>query len=788
MTHLLALLLALLALSSPIARPCAAQSSLYSLCYTLSSALASSPVFPWSVSVFGTLNVSAPLAGSGTGTVTVQCATLQRTAVYRGQTINTAGAVNSLAPSGSYQANDNLLSLTAPHLADSHSLAFVFASSVYSAYGNSSNTVAVYNDSMYGLAEDNIPPSDGVLAAVLATFSIAPTSTYTASVSCTQPSVLAPTASQLAALNTPVVYSFCYAFTGGPGDGTTGSTWSISVQGNLTATQYTGAGAYGSTGSVVTGLQAVRVYTDPDGVVTTSRTVGLASSNWQHGEYASNVLYESYPYFDLYGLYYLSDSPLLNIEVSGSSSALTVGQLSVDSYDMFDETVYDTATGAAYLTPVGALDVTPAVGGDPSTLQCGSSAGNMLSYAFCYTLTSDSSSSAPFSVLTWGVLQATGPVVRHGRPALTMQSMTGVRVLVANGASTAQNIVRLVYINGETDLTNAAILNDNLLYLDATSQLLPVDYYGFVYALSTEAVFPMQTSPTTDVNLSAGDGVWYEWPVLGGNGEQTTTATFNITTASNPTSFPCPSAVTSASVFQPSTTMQFCYTAQSDQWSLIAQGTLMLYGATITVGGRTALALQSASGSRTFSTANGTVNTVAITGVSADSFGAVNYTTYNQLLYTSTPYVDAAGLLFTLASSPVALTPAGPITGDPVVNLMLLSNGSVVEQMEEANAGSVNQTLVTLLLGPSASSCTVRSFVGGGGGDGGSGLSHGAIAGIVVGSVVGAVLLAVIVALLVAATLRSRKPAGPPSSPQPTGTYDHQRDTSATNGTAVEMA
>ena len=281
---------------------------------------------PWSVSVSGTLNVSAPLAGSGGGLVTVQSATLQRTAVYRGQTYTTAGQPNTLAPAGSYQANDNILSLTAPYLTDSHSLAFVFLDSVYSAYGNSSYTVAVYNDSVYGLAEDTIPPNDGVIAAVQATFTLAPTSTYTANVTCAQPAVVSPTTAQLAALTTPVLYTFCYTFTGGPGDGTTSSTWSISAQGNLTVSLYNGTGTDGSAGSVVTDIQAVRLYIDPDGVLTTSRIVGLANTNWQHGLYASNVLYATYPYLDAYGMFYLADAPLLNIEVAVSSSTLSVAQ------------------------------------------------------------------------------------------------------------------------------------------------------------------------------------------------------------------------------------------------------------------------------------------------------------------------------------------------------------------------------------------------------------------------------------------------------------------------------
>ena len=66
----------------------------------------------------------------------------------------------------------------------------------------------------------------------------------------------------------------------------------------------------------------------------------------------------------------------------------------------------------------------------------------------------------------------------------------------------------------------------------------------------------------------------------------------------------------------------------------------------------------------------------------------------------------------------------------------------------EAKVGSVNRTVVNLVLGPSALLCAVAAF-GGGSGDGSSGLSHGAIAGIVVGSVVGAALLAAIAVFIV---------------------------------------
>ena len=348
---------------------------------------------------------------------------------------------------------------------------------------------------------------------------------------------------------------------------------------------------------------------------------------------------------------------------------------------MFDETVYDTATDAAYLTSVGAVDITPAVGGNLSTLQCASNAGSTLTYSFCYTLTNDPSSTTAYSVVAHGVMQASGPVIRQGRPALTLQSMTGVRVLTANAVVTTQNIVRLVFINGDNDLTNAAILNDNVLYLDATSQLPPVDYFGFVYALSSNAVFPV-ADLTYDRHQSE-CGAWHVVRVAGAGRQWIADHPRHVQLhgCHQPHLVPLSVCCHPFSRLQPSTAVSFCYTAQSAQWSLIAQGTLMVYGANITAAGRTALALQSANGTRTYYSANGTVNTVAITGVSAErsALSTTPRTTScctHPLRMSMQPACCSHSPPRQLRSLPPALSPATQWSTS-----QLLSDGTVVEQV-----------------------------------------------------------------------------------------------------------
>ena len=744
----------------------------YAVCFTLSSSLLTSPLFPWSISVSGTLNVSLPDPSSGL--VRVLHANTVRSSTYQGRTVSVTPTGDTLLAAGSYQGNDNLLSLTPPYLTAAHSLAFVFPSTVYSAYGPSGAAVSVYNDSTFGLLEDTSPPNDGVLASITSSFTLTPSTVYSSDVHCPLPAVPSPTAVQLQQLSTPVVYSFCYLFTGGPGDGSSdpsGAVWTITAQGNFTTSSYTGTGSAGQ-GSVLSSVSGVRLYTAPDGTLSSATIAGLAPVNPLHGSLASNVLYTAYPYLDTYGAVFTSGLTSFVSEATPlTSPATTLAQVYIDSAQMFNEYLYS-ADGTSYWSPVGSIEVVPVAGGDVSTLQCSFTAGTTLAYSFCYTLVSDATANAPFSIVAYGVFTAAGPQIRHGRPSMSMQTMTGVRIVTNASTSVVQNIIRLVYVNGDEEVSEANILNDNLVFLSSPF----LSDYGFDFSLSTNALYPDHTASTADINLSGGgQGEWYEWPAVG-TGSESSIGSFNWSRADDPTVFPCsPSPTQATPPYQPSISVPFCYTAQTSGGSLMAVGTLMLYSASIAVGGRSALAVQSANGTRTFQAGDGALNVVAIEGVSADQFPSVVYVSYNQLVYGSAPFVDTAGLLLQLAAAPAPLTPDGAIAGDAVVHLLQLSNGSIVEQWETAGA-QLSAVPVTLTVGSAAVSCAQPSLPSSGGGS--SGLSGGKIAGAVVGSVVGAFLLC----LLCLCLLRSGTKGADAGGSQPHGSSAQQ------SGPAMEMA
>jgi len=80
-----------------------------------------------------------------------------------------------------------------------------------------------------------------------------------------------------------------------------------------------------------------------------------------------------------------------------------------------------------------------------------------------------------------------------------------------------------------------------------------------------------------------------------------------------------------------------------------------------------------------YTNSQGVATTTSITGLSSDSFGAVNFT-YDQLVYLSPPYVDTQGILVSVTAG--TRTPAGNILGDQVINIIQVNTTSnnVVEQ------------------------------------------------------------------------------------------------------------
>ena len=750
--------------------------SLFAFCATLSSDLSSSPLFPFAVTLSGTLNLSVAFDGHSPPTYLVQSAVGQRLVLYEGVQYSTS--IARIAPVNSYQGNDNRLSLSAPLLSDGHGLAFDYSTATYSAYGPMGAHSYLYNDSAFGLAEDSSPPSDGGVASISSAFSLSPTSSYSATTPCPLPSLPTPSALQLSQLTSTVSYSWCYWFTGGPGDyddDPQGDVWSISASGQLLVSQYQGS-VRGVSAARILNVTGSRTYTDVYGRSATLAITGLSAvNNPLHGAYSDALLYAGYPYLDAYGLYFTSSGPLSSSTLSPAPNA-TLGQLFIDSYDMFDESITDLSTDSAYETPVGAFDLALTSDG-PSSLQCQPTAGPVQSYAWCYSLQSTDPTLPSYLVQAFGVLTATGPVLRQGRQALSVQSMTGVRQLTTPSGTSTQSIVHLVYINGDAVVSNSSVLNDNLLYLQDPH----IDGYGLEFSLSTPTVYPTATAASGDLNLAHGaDGVWYEYPAPytspAGVGLGSTAGGLNFTGWDGVASpaFPCSVQAAPAS-YQ----LHFCYTQQSASDSLVASGTLWLYGAPMLVNGRSASAIQSASGTRRYqsSSGGGVDSVVPITGVSADAFGAVNFT-YNQLLYLTAPLVDAQGLLFTLG--PGALTSAGALVGDPVVNVAL-ADGQVVERALAGGGGGVAGSALSVAVSFSVSTASVSCSVADSGG-GGSSLSGGAIAGAVLGSVLGALLL--LASALCALRLCHRKGGGGPASPtartpSSSSSFERQRDPDA---------
>ena len=381
-------LLCLVLLLSVMASPVVSQ-SYFSFCYTLSSSLSSSPIFPFSIAVSGSLNVSAAVSPSQPSEVQVTAVVGQRSVVYQGQTHTVS--IAAIAAPQSYLGNDNVLSLSPPFLSSTHALAFVFAAPAYSAYGIGGLYGAVYNDSVYGLAEDSTPPNDGAVAAVVSSFSLQPSATFTANVSCSAPAVPAPTASQLGLLTSTVSYSYCYAFTGGPGDSgpaSSAAVWTISAVGSISTSGFSGT-VNGETASVITNMTGTRVYTDTAGQSFSSQLTGVAAANSLLGQAASNLLYSAYPYFDLSGVMVSalgSVSSAFTPVAQPEASALIL--LSTNYYAIFDETIFLPSLqspGQGFLTPVGNLDIALSSAGAAS-LQCTFNAGAAVSYAFCYSL------------------------------------------------------------------------------------------------------------------------------------------------------------------------------------------------------------------------------------------------------------------------------------------------------------------------------------------------------------------------------------------------------------------
>ena len=112
----------------------------------------------------------------------------------------------------------------------------------------------------------------------------------------------------------------------------------------------------------------------------------------------------------------------------------------------------------------------------------------------------------------------------------------------------------------------------------------------------------------------------------------------------------------------------YCYyivgSANGVSYITSVSGSLTTASSAVTVKGRSAYNVTGLTGTRVYSDSVGRNSSTTISGLAATNS---NYSMIDQLVYSSWPSIDANGLLFSFSGS--ALTPYGPVSGNPVIRL-----------------------------------------------------------------------------------------------------------------------
>ena len=502
-------------------------------------------------------------------------------------------------------------------------------------------------------------------------------------------------------------FTFCYEFSSGPGFGTdSGGLWSVAASGVFTTTGYLGTTAAGQAAYLITAISGFRLYSVND-VTTNYQTVaqnltfvGLLGVNGaraeqstvfisgQNGSYAggygtpgaggwysNRVLYPlNYPWLDTFGVHVLT-SGAVDDEISTGSvtSSSSVVRLLVAPIGVQEQSININA-GITEVNYDASFLLAPAGTTSSSALyaQCSVIQPNPATYQFCYYL--DNSAQPAGSIFrnvisVQGSFTATGPVPRDGRLALLLQSINGVRTFINMTSSastqTVQNIIALKF-NGEDRFLgggDGGSWNDNYVYTTPNN----IDYNGILFTLSTPPLFPQGAAQTSnDI------GFWWITPQYTSNAirylespgneaenlfvQPTTTTHFNYQPWTGQPYTACAAADSLVPAPAPFVQYSLCFyqtstTASGATYIDSISAAVTVYSIAISVNGRSGFPIANVTGVRQFASSNGYESVTSITGLAsgwqgaAEGFTAGVLGSYDQVLYTSAPYLDSGGLL-----------------------------------------------------------------------------------------------------------------------------------------------